>query len=84
MKDGDFDRLRIPMGNGSGGPAVADQDRPAGDDIEAVEEAQRLGVAATPTQLAAGSAIIAGLILVGLAALRRRRGGRGATSSEVR
>ena len=63
MRDGDFDRLRIPMDHGSGGP---DEDDP-------VEEAQRLGVAATPTRLAAGSAIIAGLILAGLAAVRRGR-----------
>jgi hypothetical protein len=75
VKDGDFDRLRIPMGNGSGGPAVAETDSEQGDADDPVEEAQRLGVAATPTQLAAGSAVVAGLILVGLAAFRRRRGG---------
>lgn len=63
MKDGDFDRLRIPMDQGPGG---SDEDDP-------LEEAQRLGVAATPTRLAAGSAVIAGLILAGLAAVRRRR-----------
>ena len=75
MKDGDFDRLRIPMDNGSGGPAVAELDvEQDADDHDRVEEAQRLGFAASPGQLAAGSAVIAGLILVGLAALRRRRG----------
>ena len=74
MKDGDFDRLRIPMDNGSGGPAVAELDvEPDRDDDDRGEEAQRLGFA-SPEQLAAGSAVIAGLILVGLAALRRRRG----------
>jgi len=63
MKDGDFDRLRIPI------DAEPDEEDP-------IEDAQRLGFAATPGQLAAGSAILAGLILVGLAALRRgRRGG---------
>jgi hypothetical protein len=72
VKDGDFDRLRIPMGNGSGAPTVADMDVDPDDAGDAEQEAQRLGVAATPAQLAAGSAIIAGLILVGLAALRRR------------
>jgi len=75
VKDGDFDRLRIPMGNGSGGPAVAEMDPDQDDADDPVEEAQRLGVGATPTQLAVGSAVIAGLILVGLAAFRRRRGG---------
>ena len=75
MKDGDFDRLRIPMDNGSGGPAVADVDvEPDPGDDDRVEEAQRLRFASSPAQLAAGSAVIAGLILVGLAALRRRRG----------
>jgi hypothetical protein len=74
VKDGDFDRLRIPMGNGSGGPAVDDTVVEPEDDEDPVEEAQRLGMAATPAQLAAGSAILAGLILVGLAALRRRAG----------
>ena len=73
MRDGDFDRLRIPMGNGSGGPAVAEMGPEPDDADDPVEEAQRLGVAATPTQLAAGSAVIAGLILLGLAAFRRRR-----------
>jgi hypothetical protein len=78
VKDGDFDRLRIPMGNGSGGGPGAELDaEPDGVD-DAVEEARRLGVAATPAQLAAGSAIIAGLILLGVAALRRR-GGRSKT-----
>lgn len=63
MKDGDFDRLRIPI------DAEPDEEDP-------IEDAQRLGFAATPGQLAAGSAILAGLILVGLAAFRRgRRGG---------
>jgi len=80
VKDGDFDRLRIPMSNGFGGSAVADMDVEDEAD-DAVEAAQRLGVAATPTQLAAGAAIIAGLILVGLAALRRRRGSSGGPSS---
>ena len=74
MKDGDFDRLRIPMGNGSGGPGVLAADPADDDDADEAEFEERLGVAATPAQLAAGSAIIAGLILVGLAALRRRRG----------
>ena len=75
MKDGDFDRLRIPMGNGAGGPAVAQLDvEPDPDDDDRVEEAQRRGLATSPAQLAAGSAVIAGLILVGLAAFRRRRG----------
>ena len=75
MKDGDFDRVRIPMDNGSGGPAVTELDiEPDLDDDDRIEEAQRLGFAASPAQLAAGSAVIAGLILVGLAALRRRRG----------
>jgi hypothetical protein len=75
VKDGDFDRLRIPLGNGSGGPPVAELDAEHDDAGDAVEDARRLGVAATPAQLAAGSAIIAGLILIGLAALRRRGGG---------
>jgi hypothetical protein len=75
VKDGDFDRLRIPMDNGSGGPAVTEMDvEPDADDDDPVGEAQRLGFASSPAQLAAGSAVIAGLILVGLAALRRRRG----------
>jgi uncharacterized protein (TIGR03382 family) len=63
MKDGEFDRLRIPLDNESDAP------RP---DSEAVD-AQRTGATASPAQLAAGSAILAGLILVGVAALRRRR-----------
>jgi uncharacterized protein (TIGR03382 family) len=63
MKDGEFDRLRIPLDSESDVP------RP---DSEAVD-AQRTGFAASPAQLAAGSAILAGLILVGVAALRRRR-----------
>ena len=63
MKDGEFDRLRIQLDDGSGAP---------GPDSEGVD-AQRTGVAASPAQLAAGSAILAGLILVGVAALRRRR-----------
>jgi uncharacterized protein (TIGR03382 family) len=64
MKDGDFDRLRIPLDDESGS-----------DELERDEDAQqRLGVAASPVQLAAGSAIVAGLILLGVAALRRRRG----------
>ena len=62
MKDGEFDRLRIPL----------DASDAPGPDSEAVD-AQRTGVAASPAQLAAGSAILAGLILVGVAALRRRR-----------
>jgi hypothetical protein len=63
MKDGDFDRLRIPI------DAEPDEEDP-------LEDAKRLGLASTPGQLAAGSAILAALILVGLAALRRgRRGG---------
>ena len=83
MKDGDFERLRIPMSNGAGGSAIAemapDSDEDA--DADALEEAQRLGLAATPAQLAAGAAVIAGLILVGLAALRRRRNGGGPSST---
>jgi hypothetical protein len=47
---------------------------PDPDDDDRVEEARRLRFASSPAQLAAGSAVIAGLILVGLAALRRRRG----------
>lgn len=82
MKDGDFDRLRIPMGNGSGDPGVLAADRDDDDDADEAEFEERLGVAATPAQLAAGSAIIAGLILVGLAALRRRRGGGRSNASE--
>jgi uncharacterized protein (TIGR03382 family) len=69
MKDGDFDRLRIPI------DAEPDEEDP-------IEEAQRLGVAATPTRLAAGSAIIAGLILAGLAAVRRRRGSGGPSGTD--
>ena len=64
MKDGEFDRVRIPLENGS---AVAEPN------AEGVD-AERMGVAASPAQLAAGSAILAGLILLGVAALRRRRG----------
>ena len=79
MKDGDFERLRIPMGNGSGGPATLEADPAEADDATEAEFDQRVGVAATPAQLAAGSAVIAGLILVGLAALRRSRGGRAKT-----
>jgi MYXO-CTERM domain-containing protein len=73
VKDGDFDRLRIPMGNGSDGPGVLEADPDDNDDADEAEFDQRLAVAATPAQLAVGSAIIAGLILVGLAAVRRRR-----------
>ena len=74
MKDGDFDRLRIPMGNGAGRQAVAELDvEPDPVDDDWVEDAQLPGFASSPAQLAAGSAVIAGLILVGLAALRRRR-----------
>jgi MYXO-CTERM domain-containing protein len=62
MKDGEFDRVRIPLAD------PEDADDPELDEFE-----QRLGVAATPAQLAAGSAILAGLVLIGLAALRRRR-----------
>ena len=69
MKDGDFDRLRIPI---DAGP----------DEEDPIEQAQRLGVAATPTRLAAGSAVIAGLILAGLAAERRRRRGSGPSSTD--
>jgi len=83
VKDGDFDRLRIPMGNGSEGPGVLAAD-PDDDDRDEAEFAERLGVAATPAQLAAGSAIIAGLILVGLAALRRRRSGGSSNATEGR
>ena len=66
MKDGEFDRLRIPLGNGAD---PEDPDDPELDDVD-----QRTGAAATPAQLAAGSAILAGLILLSVAALRRRRG----------
>jgi uncharacterized protein (TIGR03382 family) len=62
MKDGEFDRLRIRLAD----PEDAD-------DVELDDSVQRTGVAASPAQLAAGSAIIAGLILLGVAALRRRR-----------
>ena len=74
MKDGEFDRLRIPLDD----PDNSD------DDAAESEFEQRLGVAATPAQLAAGSAILAGLILLGVAALRRRRGSgpRGAGESD--
>ena len=64
MKDGEFDRLRIPLDNGSNVPG------PNGEGVDA----QRTGDAASPIQLAAGSAILAGLILVGVATIRRRRG----------
>jgi uncharacterized protein (TIGR03382 family) len=64
MKDGEFDRLRIPLDSGSNVPG------PNGQGVDA----QRTGDAASPIQLAAGSAILAGLILLGVAALRRRRG----------
>jgi hypothetical protein len=82
VKDGDFERLRIPMGNGSDGPGVLEADPEDDDDADEAEFERRLGVAATPAQLAAGSAIIAGLILVGLAALRRRRGGGRSNANE--
>jgi hypothetical protein len=64
LKDGDFDRLRIPLDD--------DADTPASNDERA--DAQQMASGASPAQLAAGSAIIAALILVGVAALRRRRG----------
>ena len=64
MKDGEFDRLRIPLDD------EADPPVPNGERVDA----QQVGSGASPAQLAAGSAIIAGLILVGVAALRRRRG----------
>jgi hypothetical protein len=83
MKDGDFDRLQIPMGNGSAGPAMVAADPPDDDAAEEAEFEQRLGVAATPAQLAVGSAVIAGLVLAGLAAFRRSRGG-GSSTDEVR
>jgi hypothetical protein len=70
VKDGDFDRLRIPMDNGSGAAGDA-----AGDTVE-----RQVGVAASPAQLAAGSAIIAGLIVAGIAAFRRRARGTLGTS----
>ena len=82
MKDGDFDRLRIPMETGSAGPDVREADAETDGVNEAVEEAQRLGVAATPTRLAVGSAIIAGLILAGLAAVRRWRRSGARSSSD--
>jgi hypothetical protein len=63
MKDGEFDRLRIPLAD----PEDAD-------DPEVDEYAEPMGVGASPAQLAAGSAILAGLILLGVTALRRRRG----------
>ena len=63
MKDGEFDRLRIPMAD------PEDADDPDLDQFDS-----RTGVATSPAQLAAGSAILAGLILLGVAALRRRRG----------
>jgi len=62
MNDGEFDRVRIPLAD----PEDAD-------DPESDAYAERMGVGASPAQLAAGSAILAGLILVGVAALRRRR-----------
>jgi uncharacterized protein (TIGR03382 family) len=73
MKDGEFDRVRIPMAD----PEDAD-------DPESGEYVERMGVGASPAQLAAGSAILAGLILLGVAALRRRRGSGpgGATGSD--
>ena len=63
MKDGEFDRVRIPLAD------PEDADDP---ELDAFDH--RAGVAASPAQLAAGSAILAGLILLGVAALRRRRG----------
>ena len=63
MKDGEFERLRIPLAE----PEDAD-------DAEFEEFAERTGVGVSPAQLATGSAILAGLILLGVAALRRRRG----------
>ena len=71
MKDGEFDRVRIPLGNGTGGGRRSTT--PTRTSAAEAEFEQRLRVAATPAQLAAGSAILAGLVLVGLAALRRRR-----------
>ena len=64
MKDGEFDRLRIPLDDEADPPA------PNGGRVDA----QQMGYGASPAQLAAGSAILAGLILLGVAALRRRRG----------
>jgi hypothetical protein len=64
MKDGAFDRLRIPLDDGSGVPG------PNGEGVDV----QRTRDATSPIQLAAGSAVLAGLILLGVAALRRRRG----------
>ena len=81
MKDGDFERLRIPMSNGAGGSAIAEMAPDSDEVADARLEAQRLGIAATTAQLAAGAAVIAGLILVGLAALRRRRNGGGPSST---
>jgi len=76
VKDGDFDRLRIPVGNGSDGPTLDDgaSDALGGDDMAL--GAERPGVGPAPAQLAVGSAILAGLILLGVAAVRRRRGRR--------
>jgi hypothetical protein len=62
MKDGEFDRVRIPLAD------LEDADDPELDEFD-----HRAGVAGSPAQLAAGAAILAGLVLVGLAALRRRR-----------
>ena len=70
MKDGEFDRLRIPLDDGR----VPDGARARTRTTTGSTPQQRLGVAASPAQLAAGSAILAGLILLGVAALRRRRG----------
>ena len=62
MKDGDFDRLRIPLDD--------EADPPTSNDERA--DVQQMASGASPAQLAAGSAILAGLILVGVAAFRRR------------
>ena len=66
MKDGEFERLRIPLAD------PGDADDPEFD--EPGQFVERTGVGASPAGLAAGSAILAGLILLGVAALRRRRG----------
>jgi hypothetical protein len=75
VKDGDFDRLRIPMDSGSGAAGAIPPDPDDADDAAADPDERQVGVAASPAQLAAGSAILAGLIVAGIAAFRRR--GRG-------
>jgi hypothetical protein len=64
MKDGEFERLRIQLDDEADPPASN------GERVDAPQ----MSSGASPAQLAAGSAILAGLILLGVAALRRRRG----------